>query len=103
MAGEEVPVKKQKENEGSSIVIVIVSMALVGILTTIILMLVVMNYKMKEIDARAKNTFYSAESAMDEIRTGLQNEVSDAFTKGYIEVMQQYTSTTESQRKELFQ
>ncbi|MDD3138992.1 MAG: hypothetical protein PHX08_08480 [Lachnospiraceae bacterium] len=95
--------KKQKENEGSSIVIVIVSMALVGILTTIILMLVVMNYKMKEIDARAKDTFYSAELAMDEIRTGLQNEVSDAFTTGYIDVMQQYTSTTESQRKELFQ
>ncbi|MEG0962304.1 MAG: hypothetical protein RSF88_05520 [Lachnospiraceae bacterium] len=94
---------RNKNNKGSSIVTVIVAMSLVCLLVSMILSLTMMNYQMKATDLQAKNSFYSAEAALEEINAGLQEEVSLAFAHAYGKVMQSYASTKESQRKSVFQ
>lgn len=94
---------RKKNNKGASLVIVLLTVALVGILVAIILMIVLMNFKMKAVDSKATGNFYTAESALDEIKAGLGGDVSDAMTDAYILVMQQYTANNQTQRNDLFQ
>ena len=52
---------QKRRNRGSSIVIVIIAMAMIGILATTLLWMSYINYKIKVNDIRNKNSFYSAE------------------------------------------
>ena len=62
---------RKKRNSGSSIVIVIIAMAMIGILATTLLWMSYINYKIKVNDIRNKNSFYSAETVMEQILAGL--------------------------------
>lgn len=77
----------KKRNSGSSIVIVIIAMAMIGILATTLLWMSYINYKIKVNDIRNKNSFYSAETVMEQIVAGLQKETSDAVAVAYQEVL----------------
>lgn len=90
------------QNKGFSIVMVIVAIAFVGILGATILMLAMTNLQMKYTDLEAKRTFYSAEIAMDQIKTGLQEDVSNAYAKAYSEALEKYTSETDIEREKNF-
>lgn len=90
------------ENTGSSMVIVIVAMAFVGILGATILWMSLNNYFMKATDTKHKNSFYSAEMVMEQIIAGLQKDASDAIDLSYAVVMQGYSNKNESQRKAKF-
>ncbi len=76
-------------NKGSTLITVIVAIAFVTILTTIILGTTLVNVRMKGIDRRTKNDFYYAERSLNDIYTGLGqelaliagNEYNDAFKK----------------------
>lgn len=94
---------RRKNNKGSSLVLVIVAIAFIGILTAIILNMCLINYRMKYMDLSSKDNFYTAENALDEIKTGLGIEVSDALSASYIEVMQQYSQTNAEERSNQFQ
>ena len=48
---------QKRRNRGSSIVIVIIAMAMIGILATTLLWMSYINYKIKENDIRNKNSF----------------------------------------------
>jgi hypothetical protein len=85
-------------NQGSSIILVIVAIAFVGILGSAILMLAMTNLQMKYTDLDAKHTFYSAEKAMDQIKAGLETEVSKAYSNAYTEVLQNYAIETNETR-----
>lgn len=74
---------RERRNRGSSIVIVIIAMAMIGILATTLLWMSYYGYKIKVNDVRNKNSFYSAETIMEQIIAGLQGEVSDAMAKSY--------------------
>ena len=78
---------QKKRNSGSSIVIVIIAMAMIGILATTLLWMSYINYKIKVNDIRNKNSFYSAETVMEQIVAGLQKETSDAVAVAYQEVL----------------
>ena len=65
---------QKRRNRGSSIVIVIIAMAMIGILATTLLWMSYINYKIKVNDIRNKNSFYSAEMVMEQIVAGLQKE-----------------------------
>lgn len=96
--------RRNGNNRGAAIVIVIVSVALLCLMVSLILTITFYNFRMKTTDLKAKKTFYTAETAMDEIRAGLQQDVSVAFSDAYLECMQQYVSVTgEQQRAQLFQ
>lgn len=64
------------DNSGSTIVTVIVAIAFVTILTSIILSTTVMNMHMKGIDRNMKDDFYHAEKALNDIYTGIGQEMS---------------------------
>lgn len=78
-------------------------MALVMVLVMVLMSISIMNLQMKYTNMNSKKNFYTAESALDEIREGLVQQVSDASSEAYTVVMGQYDSLDETQRKELFE
>lgn len=78
---------QKRRNRGSSIVIVIIAMAMIGILATTLLWMSYINYKIKVNDIWNKNSFYSAEMVMEQIVAGLQKEASDSVAVAYQEVL----------------
>lgn len=92
----------RKENSGSSIVIVIVALAFVGILGATIMWMSLNNYRMKATDRRMKESFYSAETVFEQIVAGLQKDASDAAEYSYSYVMQNYANWNEQKRNSKF-
>ena len=93
----------QSDNRGSAIVLVLVAMAFITILVSTLLAIGLYNYQMKMTDKGAKNNFYSAEMAMNEIKAGLSQQVSAALSDSYINVMQNYGKyTTDADRTTVF-
>lgn len=82
----------QGNERGSAIVMVLVAMAFVGIMASLLMYVSLVNYRVKITDRKAKDNFYSAEFAMDEIRAGLQDVVYHGFSKAYEETMQNYAA-----------
>lgn len=80
----------KRDNRGSAIVVVIIAMALIGILVSAILWSAYMNYMIKLADIRNKNSFYSAETVMEQIMAGMQHEASAAITISYQDVMKNW-------------
>ena len=78
---------QKRRNRGSSIVIVIIAMAMIGILATTLLWMSYIKYKIKVNDIRNKNSFYSAEMVVEQIVAGLQKEASDSVAVAYQEVL----------------
>ncbi len=91
--------KLKENNKGMSLIMVITAVALVTLLVTVILTLVMYNFQMKTANTRSKNNFYNAEKVLDEIRLGLQSDVSDAMSQAYVETMTNYAATNEERAK----
>lgn len=94
---------QKKNNKGASLVTVLGVMALVMVLVTVLMSISMMNLKMKDTNMNSKKNFYSAEGALDEIREGLVQQVSDASSEAYTVVMGRYDSLDATQRQELFE
>lgn len=87
-----------KDNTGSSMVLVIVAMAFVGILGATILWMSLNNYQMKVTDSKQTKSFYSAETVMEQIIAGLQKDASEAVRISYGYVLQNYSVWPEDKR-----
>ena len=79
------------DNKGSAIVMVLVAIAFVSIMGSMVMYSTFYNYKMKVVDRSAKDTFYSADLAMEEIRVGLKKDVAQIFSKAYSETLENFT------------
>ena len=86
--------KTSKNNNGASLITVIISIGFVAALVSILLMLSLINFKMKKVNAYAKDTFYSAEQVLDEINIGLQRYISDSLSSAYMDVLENYGDYT---------
>ena len=75
--------KTLRGNRGSGIVLVLVCMICVSILGTLIMYLSYTGYMFKITERQSKADFYSATTAMDEIRAGVQKAASDSIAKAY--------------------
>lgn len=75
--------KKYDNNAGSSVILVIMTIAFVGMLVAIVTYMSYYNRLMKYGDRHSKDNFYTVETALDEINMGLQREVSDAMAESY--------------------
>ncbi len=69
----------RRNNKGSAIVMVIAVMAGVGIMAAIALWLSFRNFQMKQTDTGIKESFYSAEGVLEQIKAGFQENVSEAY------------------------
>ena len=93
---------KKLNDKGSTIVIVMIAMSIVATLAVIALWISLANYQMKTTNIKVKDNFYSAESVLNQIRTGLQGDVSEAYNEALTEVFEKYALLDEKQRKEHF-
>ena len=88
--------KKVKNNQGFSLITVIIAIAFIGILGMLVLYLALQNFNMKITGIKGKDSFYTAEQALEEIRLGLQQDVGDSMSAAYIKVMEDYNKTSDS-------
>lgn len=88
--------KRMKDNRGFSLITVILAVAFIAILGLLVLYLALQNFRMKATDIKGKDSFYTAEQALEEIRLGLQQDVGDAMAKAYIQVMENYNKESHS-------
>ena len=93
---------KKLNNSGSTMLIVMVTIALIGVLATVLMSMSYMNYNMKVTEMNSKKNFYSAEVVLDQIHAGLQKEISDSLEDAYITSMQRYTLDNDTTRNTEF-
>lgn len=95
---------KRNDNRGASFVMVVVAMAIVAVLAVTVLWIALMNLQMKVTDEKNTDNFYSAEGVLDQICTGLQSDISKAYSAGYTKVMENYSdsSINEAGRQSIF-
>lgn len=79
------------KNSGSTILIVVICMSFLGILATVVLSTAFTNYQMKTIDRYAKANFYTAEMAIDELKAGFEEEMSELIGQAYFKIMVTYS------------
>lgn len=101
-------IKPNRDDRGLSLFTVVIAVSFIGILGMLLLYIAVANFQMKTTDLRGKDSFYTAEQALEEIRTGLQEDVGKAMSKAYVTTMETYndnsrTETTEATLDELRQ
>jgi hypothetical protein len=85
--------KALRGNSGSGIVLVLVCMLCVSMLGIMILYLSYTGMLLKMTQRQAQNDFYTATTAMDEVRTGIQKAVSDSVARAYKTVLINYSNT----------
>lgn len=96
--------KNKRDDRGSAIVIVIIAMALIGILASTILWASYLNYRIKVNDLKVKNSFYSAETVVEQILAGVKKEVvSSSVNEAYQEVVSNWDALgTDDNRQSYF-
>lgn len=82
-----------KNNKGYSFVLVLVGMSIVALLLSAIFYSVYHNYLMKVNNLKSEDSFYSTEQVLDEIKAGLQTDMSEAVTDAYGYVLERYSET----------
>lgn len=65
-------------NQGSTLFAVIICIAFIGILGSLMLSLTMTNLQMKLIESRSKKSFYSCEEIMENIKSAIQENASEA-------------------------
>ena len=94
---------RKKNNKGFTIITVIITMALVITLVTTGLTTSLLNYYMKTNNRVSTDNFYDAEAALEEVRMGLAQEVSEAASTAYVTTLQAYSQYDTDKRSALFE
>lgn len=95
--------EKLNDNRGSALVLVIIAIAFVGTLVAMLVYLVYFNYLMKFTDRSAKENFYTAESALEVIKAGIERDISEAMVVSYYEVMSNNTNDSAYNKQAAFE
>ncbi|MBH1939787.1 hypothetical protein I5677_02625 [Mobilitalea sibirica] len=74
-------------NEGSTLLTVIICLAFIGILGSMMLSVTMTNLQMKIVESKSKANFYKAEIAIEEIRTGIQEVTIEKIREVYEQVV----------------
>ncbi|MBD5519722.1 MAG: hypothetical protein HDR03_00550 [Lachnospiraceae bacterium] len=80
----------KQDNRGAAMAMVLVIIMFVSILAAVLMFVSYLGYQMRLMDKRGKDTFYDAETVLDEINTGLQEVASEAMAEAYNKVMVNY-------------
>lgn len=94
----------KKNNHGSTLLTVIICLALVSILGSLILSATMTNLQMKMVESKSKRNFYSCEIAMEEIRTGLEElaatKIREVYETDILNNFAAYLTIPEDQRND---
>ena len=69
---------------------VLIAMAFISILGTILMFMAYTGYQIKSAEAKGERAFYSAETALDEVRAGIQAIVTECIAKAYTDMLVEY-------------
>lgn len=89
-------------NRGASLIMVVIGLAFVLAFGTIAVSAAITNFQAKTVDSIAKTNYYSAEAALDEIKTGLSEDMGKALSTAYINIFTKYSVQNDAMRKALF-
>ncbi len=78
---------RKLNNNGSTLVMTILTIAFISLLASVILAASVGNVIMKKIDYNSKDAFYTAESVLDEIKVGVGKDSMEAMAGAYENVL----------------
>ncbi|HWT26371.1 MAG TPA: hypothetical protein VN131_00395, partial [Mobilitalea sp.] len=70
-------------NSGSTLLTVMICLAIVSILGSLMLSVTLTNLQMKIVESKSKKNFYSCDAAMEELRTGLQELTAETIKEVY--------------------
>lgn len=94
---------RKLNNQGSTLVMVIVVALLVGILAALVLSLTVRNFELSRLKKNTAKNFYGAENVIDEVRVQLERLADRASQDAYTAWLEQYSFMENSdERRELF-
>ena len=91
--------RRKLGDNGSVLVAVIIIVSIVGILAGSLFIMTMSNSQMKRVDRQSKDTFYSAETALDEITLGLQDNLAKSTREAYGYLLVNYLSDNVSQEE----
>lgn len=74
---------KRLNNQGSTLLTVIICLAFIGILGSMMLSVTMTNLQMKVIESKSKGNFYSCETAMEEMRVAVQEITAETIKDVY--------------------
>lgn len=89
------------DHRGSTLILIVICIAYITILCSFLLSMSLTNRKMKTIEQKAKDNFYSTETALDELKAGLEEVAAAALESAYVEVMEQFIEKSEEEKKQL--
>ena len=76
--------KLKKNNKGSSLIVVVIASSFIAILGAVVMSSASANYRLKIMNEASKRTFYTADTALDEIYSGIGEKCFDALNDAYI-------------------
>lgn len=79
--------KLKVNNTGSTLVLAMLAVVFISVIATLVLSSAVMNITMKRIDYNSKNTFYTAESVLEEVKAGVGKDGMMALGDSYEKVL----------------
>ncbi|MCR5609240.1 MAG: hypothetical protein K6G26_09280, partial [Lachnospiraceae bacterium] len=94
--------KKKRNDKGSTLIMVIVSLGFIGIMVSLILIISSNNIYTKLVDKKSKNNFYSVENVLDQVEKGIQSSMSRHMVKAYYKVLSEYNNQEASTYSEKF-
>ena len=104
--------RKLKNNAGSSIVMVVVSIAFIGIIVGALLAAAVQSYRLKLQELNAKDNFYYVEQALNEIYAGVGSQTVQDLQEAYVYTVEnmveydlgkgRYVTKTQEEAQEIF-
>ncbi len=93
---------RNKKNKGSAMVLVISTIAVIGVLVVTLLSVTLMTLRMKVTQMRSQENFYDAESVLDDINVGLQKRIADAAGTAYTFTLEHYSGASDAVRTSNF-
>ena len=83
---------RKLNNNGAVMIAVILVISIVGILAATLFTMTMVNSQMKVVDRKSKETFYNAETALDEISAGIQEILANSTKEAYGYLLVNYLS-----------
>ena len=87
--------KLKMNNKGSATITVVVTMLMIVALGSALLFGAYTSYRIALAQRQDAKNFYTAENAMDDIRSGVQSAVSDALGAAYTQTLTEYAQNTD--------
>lgn len=94
--------KRSIDNKGVSLLLVIVAMSFVAVIAAVVVAITYRNLETMRNNLGSTKNFYTAETAMDEMRMKFYEWSDEAFRNSYEKWIQQYNSVAEDGREKLF-